>query len=272
MADLRGVEPRPGLDEPSWQVYDGRRESVSDGVPCAPAPAPRMPRWPWAVAGVAAAAAVGVVAVAVVTSTGPASRPGSNAVVAPATWQRVDASLSAGAILVSGGAEADGIVLTATGLVATSYSRIMGDQRPPDEFGLNIDGLPATIVAADEASDIALVRAPGFVPESVAKPGTPVRVGERLTLLDNQGGGLPIVGIGVTVTATDGVCSRAGSTARPAGLQFSLDVATAEPGAALVRSDGTAVGMYYGGNDSSHHCAIPIAAVLEVARTHNAGD
>lgn len=262
MADQRGREP--SFDEPSWQVYDGRPEPMSDGVSPLPAPAPRPSRWPWAVAGVAVATATAVVAVAAATSTGsgPGLRP--NAVVAPATWQRVDESLTSGVVIVIGGAEADGIVLTSTGLVATSHSRIMGDLRPPEDFGLAIDG-PATIVAADENSDIAILRDPSFVPASIARPGTPVRAGETLTLLDVQGGGLPIVGIGVTVTATDQVCSRAGSTARPTGFQFSLEVATAEPGAALVRSDGTVVGMYYGGNEAAQHCAIPIADVLEVA-------
>lgn len=263
MADLRD-ESRPGLGEPSWQVYDGRPESVADGVSRLPAPTRRPHRWPWAVAGVAAAAAAAVASVAVIPA-GPGAEPRPRGVVAPATWQPVDASLTAGAIIVNGGAEADGIVLTSAGLVATSYSRIMGDLRPPEDFGLSIDGRPATVVTAGEATDIAILSAPGFVPDSVAKPGTPVRAGETLTLLDVQGGGLPIVGIGVTVTAIDQICSRAGSTARPTGFQFSLDVATAEPGAALVRPDGTVVGMYYGGNDATHHYAIPIPDIVEAA-------
>lgn len=261
---------------PTWSVYDGRPESVSDGVESMPSPAPGLQRrWPWAVAGVVTAAGVLAAAIiivgatVVVTPRSEGTESHEAPVVAPAQWQRVDPSLTAGLVIVNGGAEADGIVLTSSGLVATSYARIMGDLRPPaDGFQLLVaadgqDAVPATILRSDAATDIALVQAPGFVPPSVAKPGTPARVGDTLTLLDDQGGNQPVVGIGVTVTATNHVCSRAGSTGHPRGFQFSLEVASAEPGAALVRPDGTVVGMYYGGNDTTHHCAIPIADLLE---------
>lgn len=301
MADLRGAsydasedpadetsrpdDPslRSAMTTPTWSVYDARPEYVSDGVPPIPAPAPGLRRrWPWAVAGVVVTAAVVVAAAAtnvgatvVVTPKGQGSESHQAPAVAPAQWNRVDASLTAGLVVVNGGAEADGIVVTSSGLVATSYARIMGDSRPPaDGFQLYVaadgqDAVPATIVGSDVAADIALVRAPGFVAPSVAKPGTPVRLGDRLTLLDDQGGKQPVVGVGVTVTATDHLCSRAGSTAHPRGFQFSLDVASAEPGAAIVRTDGTVVGMYYGGDDATHHCGIPIADVVEAVRIHN---
>ena len=128
------------------------------------------------------------------------------------------------------------------------------------------DRTTGTIVRADAKADIALVRAAGLTPAGVARPGAPVRVGDTLILLDDQGGRLPVVGIEVTVTASSHTCSRAGSTARPKGFAFTLPVATAEPGAALVRADGTVVGMYYGGDDATHHCAIPIADVVDLAR------
>lgn len=191
------------------------------------------------------------------------------AAVAPAQWGRVDASLTAGLVTVHGGAEADGVVL-APELVVTSHSRSRGDQRAPEDgFALRAaaDGrsaVGAEIIGVDEATDIAVLRAPGLNPHGVARPGGTVDVGETLTLLDDQGGRQPVVGIGVTVTGVDQTCSRAGSTSRPRGFQFSLQMASAEPGAALVRADGTVVGVYFGGDDATHHCAIPIADVLAV--------
>jgi S1-C subfamily serine protease len=173
---------------------------------------------------------------------------------------------------VTGAAEAEGIVLTSDGLVATSLARILGDGRQPAEFGYSIDGWPATVVATDQTSDIALLRAPDLEPAGVVRPGSPVRVGETVTLLDIQGGGLPTLGIAVTVTGTGEVCARAASPSRPTGFRFALDVATAEPGAAVVRPDGTVVGLYYGGDEASRHCAVPIADVLEAARTSGALD
>ena len=264
------AEPHDETAAPRWPVYDGAPESVSDGVAPIPGPPGRPRRWPWAMAGLAVVTIV-ISSNLSGTSSGPVPEPGPAAVVAPAAWGRVDPSLTAGVVTVHGGGEADGIVLTSTGLIATSYSRIRGDSRPPtDGFELRVavdghDAVPATIVGTNEDADLALVSASAALPLSVATPGSPVRVGDVLTLLDDQGGNQPIVGIGVTVKATDRVCSRAGSMARPTGFGFSLSVASAEPGAALVRADGTVVGMYYGGDDAAHHCAIPIADILQAA-------
>ena len=272
MADHRFDEPTGGRGDaapppiPAWEVYDGRPEPVSDGLPATSPPKPRTwHRWAWLVPAVAIA----------IGTAGPGTRPHPDpepampapAAFAPERWTTVDESLAAGLVPVYGGAEADGIVLTPSGLVATSHSRLMGDHRPRGEGGVWIAAGGRNFmeieIVADEESDVAVLRAAGFVPSSVAVPGTPVREDETLTLLDIQGGRDPVLGIGVTVTKTDQVCSRAGSKARPTGFRFTLQVATAEPGAALVRADGTVVGMYYGGDDATHHCAIPIADVLK---------
>lgn len=249
----------------SWPVYDGRPEAVSDGAPM-PVPAaapPRQPAWLWPIVGLVGAMVIGSELAGIPRPTPTAPEPRSPDAVAPGWWVPVSPELTAGAVVITGAAEADGIVLSSSGVVATSYSRITGERRPR-EFDL-------TILAADSDTDIALVDW-GGVPSSVAKPGTPVQVGDTLSLLDAQGGRQPVLGIGVTVTATDQVCSRAGSDARPVGFAFSLDVATAEPGAALVRDDGTVVGMYYGGDDATHHCAIPIADVMEAMRADGLDD
>jgi hypothetical protein len=280
VADLRRDafdEPPGPADDPNgpwaWPVYDGHPETVSD--PPRPVPAARRGRrWAWP----AAAAATAVVVLAGVgLRLAPAPQepePGQPLAVAPpAQWGRVDPALTRGLVVVVGGAEADGLVVTGDGLVATSYTRIMGDRHPPaDGFALRVaadghDALPATILGTDEAADIAILQVPGFRPASVVSPGGPVRVGETLTLLDDQGGRQPVVGVGVVVTETGRTCSRAGSPARPEGFRFSLAVASAEPGAALVRADGTLVGMYYGGDDASHHCAVPVADLLRVVET-----
>lgn len=262
---------------PRWPTWPGPPDAVTDGLPSAPAPtAPpqRSGKGAAAVIGTAAAVAAAVASVVAATLSGaptsvvPAQRP--EAVIAPPVWSRVDPSLTSGLVVINGAAEADGIVMTADGLVATSYSRITGDSRPPtDGFRLWVEAdgqesLAASIIRSEANSDIALLSAPGFNPSRVARPGTPVHVGDVLTLLDDQGGRHAVQGIGVSVTATNQACSRAGSKAHPTGFQFSLDTATAEPGAALVRADGTVVGMYFGGNDATHHCAIPIADVVKV--------
>lgn len=257
-----------------WPIYTGPPDSVTDGVP--PRSAPSAPRhnglWTAAVVGTVvavAAAAVGVVAATIVPAPQAAIPVTGPKVIAPAVWSPVDPSLTAGLVVVSGAAEADGIVMTPGGLVATSYSRINGDLHPPaDGFGLRLTPdhqgvFPASITHADAAFDIAFLSATDFTPSRVARPGTPVHVGDVLTLLDDQGGRQPVLGIGVTVTATEQTCSRVGSKAHPTGFQFSLNDATAEPGAALVRADGTVVGMYFGGNDATHHYAIPIADVVK---------
>lgn len=273
-ADAPEASPDPATW--TWSVYSGSPEPVSDGVEHAPTPRPRRGRpWGWAIAGVAAAVAIPVTTRLVTTPADSAAqaRPRAAAVIAPDRWSKVDESLTAGLVVVSGGAsEADGIVLDSTGLIATSYTEVSGNTlSPPQGLDLRVvpdghDAVSGTIVHADADADIALVRASESVPTSVARTGTPVHVGDVLTLLDDQGGRLPVVGIGVTVTAIDQTCSRAGSAARPTGFRFSLPVASAEPGAALVRADGTVVGMYYGGDDATHHCAVPIADVLRAAR------
>lgn len=264
---LTGEPTPPG----TWPTYPGG----TDALPGVAEPAPaRRRRWPWAVAA-AVVALVALVWVGVRGAPVPlVLQPQQQWPIAPAQWQRVDASLTHGLVVVGGSAEADGLVLTQSGLVATSYTRIVGDT--PEDFPFGVvadgqDGVQATMVAADRAADVAILQAAGFSPASVVTPGTPVQVGETLTLLDDQGGRQPVVGVAVVVTATDQTCSRAGSSARPTGFRFSLAVATAEPGAALVRADGTLVGMYYGGDDASHHCAIPVADVLRVARAAGYG-
>lgn len=268
------VEPHePGPDAAgnwTWTVYDSRPEPVSDGVEATPVVAPRpRRRWPWAVTAVAAAVVAVVAVRAVPTPAGlDAERPPA-AAAAPERWGQVDAGLTAGLVTVHGGGEADGVVLAGE-LIVTSRSRIQGDQRPPaDGFALQAaaDGqsaVGAKILGVDEATDIAVLEAPGLNPHGLARPGRTVGVGETLTLLDDQGGRQPVVGIAVTVTGVDQTCSRAGSTAHPSGFQFSLQVTSAEPGAAVVSAYGRVVGLYFGGDDATHHCAIPIADVLAV--------
>lgn len=266
----------PPTADAIWPVYDGRPGEVSDGTAPVPATAPQQPpSWWWAVVGFVGVTVIMVGFGGVLRSTRTVPQPPPPDAVAPGWWSPVSPALTAGAALVSGAAEADGIVLSSSGVVATSYSRIKGERRPRD-FQLDVvadgEGWDATLLVADEDTDIALIRVSGSAPSGVANPGTPAQVGDTLTLLDVQGRRQPVLGIGVTVTATDQVCSRAGSEARPVGFQFSLDVATAEPGAALVRADGTVVGMYYGGDDATHHCAIPIADVVEVMQAHHLED
>lgn len=88
-----------------------------------------------------------------------------------------------------------------------------------------------------------------------------------LTLLDDQGEGQPVVGYPITVSGTDRPCFRSGAAmiSRPKGFEFSLPLPTAEPGGAVVRDDGTVVGMYYGSDDDPH-CAVPIEDVAEAVR------
>lgn len=158
-----------------WPIYPGPPDSVTDGVP--PTSAPSAPRhnglWTAAVIGTVvavAAAAVAIVAATIVPAPQAAIPITEPKVIAPTVWSPVDPSLTAGLVVVSGAAEADGIVMTPGGLVATSYSRINGDLHPPaDWFGLRLapdhQGVfPASITHADAAFDIAFLSATDFPP------------------------------------------------------------------------------------------------------------
>jgi hypothetical protein len=197
-------------------------------------------------------------------------------------WAPVDAALTAGLVrvLVTANVEADGIVMTRDGVVATSYARLVGlngSAAAIDAVELRVvadGGMPmrADIIGFDASRDIAVLRVPGYTPASVARLGAPAKQGERLTVLDDQGGDQPIVGHPVTVGALAQRCSRVGAAmiGHPSGFQFSLDLATAEPGGAIVRDDGSMAGLYFGG-DSNPRCGVPIADVAEVVRQVVAG-
>ncbi len=266
---------------PAWPAYSAERadaDGVDDGVP---ATAP--PRRTHSAAGLApllaiVLAGIGIVAAGQGTQPTPpvVSRP-QPAVHAGPQWTPVDPLLTTGLVRVEVTAafEADGIVMTEDGLIATSYARVAGFF---DSFGaveaieLDVvaDGglpMPAEIVGFDAARDVAVLRVPGYTPASIAQLGTAVGEGDELTLLDDRGEGDPVVGYPISVTATDQPCSRPGAAmiSRPRGFQFQLDVASAEPGGAVVADDGSIVGMYYGGDDGPH-CAVPIEEVAEVVR------
>ena len=279
---------REGGFRPTWPVYGAepdRRDGIDDFVPSVP------PRRPWGgglIAVVATSLVVAAIGIGVVLSPDrPAESPTDVSAPKPFVpdgpqWTRVATSLTAGLVRVQVTAtvEADGIVMTEDGLVATSYARLVGlngSAASIDAIELNViadGGMPmrAAIVGFDLSRDIAVLRVPGFAPSSVAKLGTTTRKGDTLTLLDDQGGGQPITGYPVTVSYTKQKCSRLGAamTSRPTGFQFSLDSATAEPGGAVVRGDGSVVGLYYGG-DGNPHCAVPIADVAAVVRNVASG-
>jgi S1-C subfamily serine protease len=190
-------------------------------------------------------------------------------------WSPVKASLTAGLVRVrvTATVEADGIVLTKDGLIATSYARLVGLNGSAASINaVELDviadgGMPmrARLVGFDASRDVAVLRVPGYTPAAVARAGKPVRKGDALTLIDDQGEGQPIVGAAVKVSAVEQRCSRSGAEmlSRPEGFEFSLEIPTAEPGGAVVRDDGTVVGMYYGG-DNNPRCAVPIADVAAV--------
>lgn len=278
-----------GHRRPSWPVYgarSGRSDGVDDGL-VVPAARPARARLVAVVAGsVMLAATVGAVlsrAPAEPDASPPARSEPRPVPPAGPQWTPADASSAAGLVRVQVTAtvEADGIVLTDDGLVATSYARLVGFHTSPtliEAIELNVvadGGMPmrAGIIGFDAARDVAVLRVPGYKPSSVATPGAPVETGDTLTLLDDQGGDQPIVAYPVTVSATKQQCSRAGAAmiSRPRGFTFPLDPATAEPGGAVVRDDGTVVGMYYGG-DSETHCAVPIAEVAAVVRDVERGN
>lgn len=274
---------REGDSGSTWPVYDAeadRRDGIDDVDP----PPPRRP-WGDLIAVVITSLVVAAIGVGVVRSRDRPAAESPTDVSAPKPfvpdgpqWTRVASSLTAGLVRVQVTAtvEADGLVMTTDGLIATSYARLVGlngSAASIDAIELNViaDGgmaMRAEIVGFDLSRDVAVLRVPGYTPSSVAKLGTPVRKGDLLTLLDDQGGDQPITGYPVAVSATKQPCSRIGAAmiSRPRGFQFSLDLATAEPGGAVVRADGSVVGLYYGG-DNNPHCAVPIADVAAVV--HN---
>lgn len=268
---------------PAWPAYGtgpADADGVDDGVP-----ATVPPRRTHSAAGLAPLLAIVLAGIGIGTvAAGQGSQPTSPVVSRPQPavhagpqWRPVDPLLTTGLVRVEVTAafEADGIVMTEDGLIATSYARVAGFF---DSFGaveaieLDVvaDGgmpMPAEIVGFDAARDVAVLRVPGYTPASIAQLGTAVGEGDELTLLDDRGEGDPVVGYPISVTATDQPCSRPGAAmiSRPRGFRFQLDVASAEPGGAVVADDGSIVGMYYGGDDGPH-CAVPIDEVAEVVR------
>lgn len=263
---------------PVWPGYDpqaGDVEGVHDAVPRRG----RRERVVAACASLVIAAAGVCVVVARGAGVPVASEPGGSEPkpVSGPQWTPVDPSLTSGLVRVQVTAtvEADGIVLTKDGLVATSYARLVGlngSAASIEAVELNVvadGGMPmrAEIIGFDASADVAVLRVPGYTTASVATLGTPVKRGEELMVLDDVGVGQPVVGYPVTISATKQPCSRMGAAmiSRPTGFQFSLAVASAEPGGAIVRDDGSVVGMYYGG-DHDPRCGVPIADVARVVR------
>jgi hypothetical protein len=271
---------RPDL---AWPIYQPDGDHSGGTVAINPVRPPAPPRRPRRVL-IAIVTSVVVAGVVVVGDSwlGVSRFDASVPQAAVVQWTKADPALTAGLVRVqiTAANEADGIVMTKDGLVATSYSRIAGIGGSPKnitdiELRVTSDGgvpMKAEIIGFDAAKDVAVLRVPGFVPSSVAKPGAAVETGSALTLLDDQGESLPVMGHPVTVNATNQSCSRTGATliSRPSVFQFGLDVATAEPGGAVVADDGTVVGMYYGG-EGDQHCAVPIADVAQVVNNVSLG-
>lgn len=280
------VWPRDEVDpSPPWPAYDaeaGRLDQVDDAVP---AVLPRR-RWAGVVAIVATSFVVAAAGAGVLLSRQrPADVAPQAARVQPMPmrpagpqWTPDGLPPAAGLVRVEVTAtvEADGIVMTDDGLVATSYARLAGlggGDAMVNKVELDVvadGGLPmrAEIIGFDASRDVAVLRVPGFTPSSVARTGTPVKNGDALTLLDDLGEGQPVVGLPVTVTATGQQCWRSGAAmiSRPEGFRFAVPIDSAEPGGAVVRDDGSVVGMYYGGDAEEAHCAVPIAEVAAIIR------
>ena len=280
------LDALPLPDEAAWPPYAGPPAPVAP-VPEQPPVKPPLRRGR-RVAGIGAALVVGVVVAVAAPMVGssheeaPATQSqGDNDGEAPPQeqpaflrqWEPADASLTAGLVRVqvTPSLEADGLVMTKDGLVATSYARVAGGK----ELAVIVDGgelMSATVAGFDATKDVAVLKVPGFHPASVARPGTSARVGDALTLLDDQGDDMPVTGVDVDVDSVQQPCTRTGAAmiSRPTGFRFALDIRTAEPGGAVVRDDGTVVGMNYGGDDLTQ-CAVPIADVQKVVRAVVAG-
>ena len=180
-------------------------------------------------------------------------------------WLPADAGLTSGLVTVqtSPTDATNGIVMTPGGLVATSY----GLASRATHLTVTVDGgqaMPATIAGFDAAKDVAVLRVPGFNPSGVARMGTAVSTGDTLTLLDDRGDGLQPLGLDVHVWKTDQYCVRMGAETISGGFWFNTVDPIAESGAAVVRDDGTVVGMFYGGDKGATRCAVPIASVQRV--------
>ncbi len=273
----------------TWSTYSwavDHSDGVDDFAP--PPPTPRRP-WRLLIAITAASLMVALTGVAIIVARSQATTtpPEDTAVEPPpaltgAQWTPAAPSLTAGLVRVqvTASVEADGIVMTKDGLIATSYARLVGlngSDASVNQAELNVfadGGLPmrAQIIGFDASKDVAVLRVDGYQPASVATLGSPAKAKDALTLLDDQGEGQPILGYPVSVSATNRPCSRQGAAmiSRPRGFQFSVDSSAAEPGGAVVRDDGSVVGMYYGG-DSDLRCAVPIADVAAVVRNVSRG-
>lgn len=283
--------PAEGGSDSVWPAYDteaGRVDRVGD---TAPGMAPRRSKAA-VVAIVATSAVVAVAGAGVIWSQHPptpepAPVPRVQTVPKPLAgpqWMVDDLPAATGLVRVevTASVEADGIVMTDDGLVATSLARVVGlggGDAMVNKVELNVvldGGLPmrAEIIGFDASKDVAVLRVPGFTPSSVASIGTPVEKGDALTLLDDQGEGLPVAGLPITVTATDQPCWRGGAAmiSRPQGFQFTVPIDAGEPGGAIARADGSVVGMYYGGDSEDAHCGVPIEEVAAVVRDVAAGE
>lgn len=273
--------------DPGWPVY-GSAPHDPDGPDDAPPATPWRPTRSLLVAGVTLGVVIAAVGLSSVSRTATSASAPVRVDPAPVRvdtgpqWTQADASLTAGLVRVqvTANVEADGMVMTDDGLVATSYARLVGlngtsSQIAAVELRVVADGgmpMTARVIGFDAARDIAVLRVPGYTPASVARVGGAVRKGDTLTLLDDQGGDQPVMGHQVTVIGTGQRCSRVGAEmiGRPRGFTFGLELALAEPGGAVVRDDGTVVGLHYG--DASVHCAVPIRQVDAVVRAVAAGE
>ncbi len=204
-------------------------------------------------------------------------------------WTAMPASMSQGLVRVmaAGSVEADGIVMQAKGAaggvyVATSLSRF-ADVESAAELELIPDGQPpvgAAIVGFDATKDVLVLRETGASRSSLPNPAPvtsqTVDVDDDLILLDDQGeyGGddLPVTGYNVQVEAVKQRCTSQAAEliSNPLGFTFSVEIQSAEPGGAVIDSDGKVAGMFYGGDDpvagvgGGTYCAVPIKDVQAV--------
>lgn len=277
----RGLPPAWPTYDPNTQHHDG----IEDFSPQPSPPRARRPLFAIAAASLlVATVAIGTIAYRSQVTPAPPATP---AFVQPPPftgphWTNAAPSLTSGLVRVqvTANVEADGIVMTKDGLIATSYARMVGLNGSDIDISkveLNViadGGLPmrATLIGFDATKDVAVLRVDGYTPSTPAKLGAAVKPKDALTLLDDQGEGQPVLGYPVTVGSTNRRCSREGAAmiSRPAGFQFLVDSNEAEPGGAVVGDDGTVVGMYYGG-DTDLKCAVPIAEVAAVVRNVSRG-
>jgi len=203
----------------------------------------------------------GAGAIAAATTPTPTPPPAEPVVAYSSEWTPVDPSLSAGLVTVAVGPsiKAAGIVMTAEGLVATSYLATAD----ATSLTVTMDGrtLDARIVGIDPSKDVAILTVPGMISPSVARPGDPAQKGDAVIVLD---GGKPLQGAQVTIRKTGQYCVRGAGEAISHGLWLDLSEQRTDPGGAVVWPDGTLVGMYYGSDEGDTRCVVPVKYVQAV--------